>query len=209
MSKCFIYGLVDSRDLMIRYIGQSSVGMRRPKQHNAKWQQHRKCHLYSWIRNLNDAGFQHEIIILESCESRDQLDDLERWWIAYGRASGWKLTNHTSGGEGRKNFDEAARKRLSESMKKAYSTPGARARVSAQMKARWADNREKVIAGLKAGWAKSEAGREKMSRLAETFWKNPENRKALSELRKQQCQNARIEFCFLQYSSVYKELEVL
>lgn len=46
------------------------------------------------------AGLSYEIAVLDIRDSADGLNEAERWWIAYGRASGWDLTNHTDGGEG-------------------------------------------------------------------------------------------------------------
>ena len=100
--ECFIYGLVDPRTKMIRYVGLSTTGIRRPKEHRRAAKHTR--HLYSarWIESLRGLGLTYEIVILEVCpdDNFDLLCKTEVWWIAYGRASGWELTNLTLGGEG-------------------------------------------------------------------------------------------------------------
>jgi hypothetical protein len=40
----------------------------------------------------------YEITVLETVRDATELADAERWWIAFGRACGWPLTNLTSGG---------------------------------------------------------------------------------------------------------------
>lgn len=94
---CFIYGLQDPITFEIRYIGQTSVGMRRPKVHFSKSSLKNKTHRSSWIKSLN--GKIPNIIILEICD-KDQLNEREIYWIAHGKANGWSLTNHDNGGSG-------------------------------------------------------------------------------------------------------------
>jgi hypothetical protein len=40
------------------------------------------------------------IVVLEECNSREQLVKAEKWWIAFARAWGCRLTNMTDGGDG-------------------------------------------------------------------------------------------------------------
>ena len=88
---CFVYGLIDPTTRLIFYIGQTTKGMQRPRQHAAR----------GWI---------YEIAILEAVDEQSSspsrkrptsLHEAERWWIAYGRASGWPLRNLANGGGGR------------------------------------------------------------------------------------------------------------
>ena len=121
MRKMIIYGLVDPRTTMVRYVGKSESGMRRPKQHRTSHKSDR-THCGNWIRELAGSGINYQIVVLEDAASRDSLVASERWWIAYGRACGWPLTNLTDGGDGGPRFDADER-----------------ARRSAAMKARWQD----------------------------------------------------------------------
>ena len=98
MGVYLVYGLVDPRTLLVRYVGKSESGLERPRSHR------HKCigstHREHWIAELKRAGLSYEIAVLESVATQDALVDAERWWIAFGRACGWPLTNHTDGGEG-------------------------------------------------------------------------------------------------------------
>jgi len=101
MIKFLIYGLVDPRTSLVRYIGQSSSGMRRPKHHrNASQLRTKPGHRSSWIKALQRLELDYEIVVLEALESAELLNDAERWWISIGRAFGWDLTNATDGGDG-------------------------------------------------------------------------------------------------------------
>ncbi len=96
-SKNIIYGLVDPRTRMIRYIGQTTKAQQRAADHRYA-AKHGSTHRDRWVKQLLDAGLQFEMVELDSCESTDDLDSAEIWWIAYGKALGWPLTNITSGG---------------------------------------------------------------------------------------------------------------
>ena len=98
IEKCLIYGLVDPTDLLVRYVGLSSSGMERPKSHTQPHNLNLKTYCASWIRGLAARGSIPLIVVLELC-SKEQLCAQERWWIAFGRACGWSLTNLTDGGD--------------------------------------------------------------------------------------------------------------
>ena len=95
-----IYGLADPRTNVVRYIGKSTTGMRRPRQHlrpgvlatDPTWKGR-------WLRQLNAEGLRPLITVIENC-TRDVLSDREIFWIAEGRRRGWPLTNLTNGGDG-------------------------------------------------------------------------------------------------------------
>lgn len=93
-----IYGLVDPRTLLVRYVGLSSIGLKRARQHRMPGRLRRNSHKNNWIKLLFAAGFNYKIVVLE--ESPVDLKVAERFWIAYGRACGWPLTNLTDGGDG-------------------------------------------------------------------------------------------------------------
>lgn len=98
----FIYGLVDPRTRLVRYVGLTTTGMKRPRQHRRPAPSSKKYHSTRWVESLRRLGMTFEIVILEECPSEmfEDLCALEVWWIAYGRACGWDLTNMTDGGEG-------------------------------------------------------------------------------------------------------------
>lgn len=99
MSRFLVYALVDPRTLSVRYIGQSSTGMDRPREHACPSRlATKRTHTSTWIASLKKAGFGYSIAILETVGSADRLNDSETWWISFGRALGWDLTNHAPGG---------------------------------------------------------------------------------------------------------------
>lgn len=93
-----IYGLVDPRTLLIRYVGSSTTGLSRPNAHRTPREQRRPSYKTSWVKSLLDAGLDYTVVVLEVRPV--DLHASERFWIAYGRACGWPLTNLTAGGEG-------------------------------------------------------------------------------------------------------------
>lgn len=127
-SRAFVYGLIDPETRAVFYVGQSTRGMQRPRDHARK-------------------GWTFEIAILETVldpraptpslcpwlpEGRNQtaLHEAERWWIAYGRASGWPLRNKTDGGEGTRGVNRSPeqRARYADATRRQFADPEARAR---------------------------------------------------------------------------------
>lgn len=120
---CFIYGLVDPRcsdDLVrgLRYVGQTSVGMARPKSHSKEWslEADSNLHKVAWIRSLQAEGLEPRVVVLSRLESADQLDSEEVRLIEHHRALGSPLLNLTDGGGGRRGFEhsEATKVKISE-----------------------------------------------------------------------------------------------
>lgn len=89
-----IYGLVDPESKQVRYVGKSVNGIVRAKAPHAAW-----CE--NWRQSLFTRKLKPQIIILESFENDDHLDEREAFWIAHYRELGARLTNLTNGGEGR------------------------------------------------------------------------------------------------------------
>lgn len=110
-----IYGLIDPRMQMIFYVGKSERGLKRAQEH---LRERKNAARRAVISSLQAQGLTYEVVILDVVEdpksskavcwwNRDRnpthLADVERWWIAMGRAMGWPLTNQTDGGEGASN----------------------------------------------------------------------------------------------------------
>lgn len=93
-----IYGLRDPRDGAIRYVGQSSRGLLRPRQHFYQAKHGERGFKSNWIRSLDSLGLKYEIVVLEQT-ALELLDEREIWWIAQGRIAG-TLTNVSDGGDG-------------------------------------------------------------------------------------------------------------
>lgn len=93
---CLIYGLIDPITLLIRYVGLTSTGTKRPTHHRRASCPDTYCR--RWVTSLQRLGLDYEIVTLEVVDEEKRLAETERWWIAYGRACGWPLTNLTEGG---------------------------------------------------------------------------------------------------------------
>jgi hypothetical protein len=184
MAPAIIYGLVDPRTRLIRYVGKSTSGLRRPRRHRRECAG--KTHRERWIAQLRCAGLDYEIAVLEV--SPADLALAERWWIAFGRASGWPLTNLTDGGDGapgRVISEETAAKR-SASLRSYYSAPESRTKLSDAVKASLASPsvRAKLSANARAQMSdptardhlraiaasRSSATREKLRRSSASAW---------------------------------------
>ena len=73
----------------------------------------RHTHKARWISGLRAVGLVPEICALESSSSQSELDEAERFCIAYFRSVGCNLTNACEGGEGRKGpLSESTRERM-------------------------------------------------------------------------------------------------
>lgn len=97
-----IYGLTDPRSGLIRYIGKSSCGLKRPRHHGADrvLRLDTNKHKVNWIRQLMSLGLNYGVLVLDAVLDSTALSGLERHWVAHGRSNNWPLTNLTDGGEG-------------------------------------------------------------------------------------------------------------
>jgi hypothetical protein len=95
----FIYALIDPRNGAVRYVGQTVSIPRRVISHRRHALETTKTHKAAWIRSLLDAGYEPQIVVLETTtvEGKDQA---EKKWIQHYRDAGANLTNLTDGGEG-------------------------------------------------------------------------------------------------------------
>jgi len=144
MSKFLVYGLVDPRTLLVRYVGKSQSGLDRPRAHGTPATLRRnRFHCGNWLRELAALGLKYEIAVLETCSSKFELSAAECWWISYGRACGWPLTNLTDGGDGNGRVETPdMRRRRSEAYRgRDFLAPEARARQAASARAWWTPER--------------------------------------------------------------------
>jgi hypothetical protein len=83
---------------MLRYIGASVKGIYRAREHsNENYYRNRHNKTYDWIRELKTIGLKTETLIIEECRKED-LDELEKFYISYFRYIGCDLTNNSPGG---------------------------------------------------------------------------------------------------------------
>jgi hypothetical protein len=98
--------------------------MRRPRQHSKGKS---GPHCKNWVNNLKNQGLNYEIVILE-VTSADAVKAAEVWWIAYGRSSGWPLTNITDGGDDNPMYHAEVKSRVSHSARLRFKDPEVKAR---------------------------------------------------------------------------------
>lgn len=89
-----IYGLVDPETSELRYVGKSSIGLKRGHQKHS-------AHCENWRKSLRARNLKPKVIVIEDLTSYgESLNEREKHWIAYHRSQGASLTNLTVGGDG-------------------------------------------------------------------------------------------------------------
>jgi hypothetical protein len=91
-----IYGLVDPRDEMVRYVGFTAQSLQVRLTEHLSESRRGAAGKGAWIRELVSAGLQPRIAQLE-LTARNTWQERERWWISH---FGDRLTNLTAGGDG-------------------------------------------------------------------------------------------------------------
>jgi len=181
VSRFIIYGLIDPTSLLVRYVGMSSSGMKRPRQHRQARAVSGKTYCARWIRKLFSNGLDFEIVILEIVSSQAGLPDAEKWWIAYGRACGWPLTNLTDGGEGLTNPSERTREKM-RAAARIRMTPQWRAAASERAKVQFGTPEARAEASRRNGeYMRRPEVRAKNSRRSKAQWAPQEARDAQRE----------------------------
>jgi hypothetical protein len=153
-----IYALTDPmNDDEVRYVGMTTKGMSRPKQHFHEKKRSADLHKDRWISKLKRNGLKYGIVILEEVDSKDGLPDAERKWISYFRSVGARLTNATEGGEGLFHPSDEVRERMSQS-------------TTVRLKEMWKDPlyREKISDGLKKSWENDEIRQKRIFGIMES-----------------------------------------
>lgn len=107
MSKYLIYGLKDPATDLIRYVGMSTSGLKRPRMHLKESAYNhplrRGYHVYGWIRSLLAKNLTPVIEVLEFTD-KDNVYVREQELIKKYREMGCDLCNHTDGGPGMLGF---------------------------------------------------------------------------------------------------------
>jgi len=89
MEKYLIYGLYCPFTGNLHYVGQSSCGMLRPKQHLTESHTEK---IKDWVRQLRFLGYKPIIKILEYCNETN-IGEREIYWIAQSINDGCYLLN--------------------------------------------------------------------------------------------------------------------
>jgi hypothetical protein len=106
----YIYALVDPETEEIRYIGKSIRPSERLANHINEPQSN--CHRSHWLHSLKAKGLKPILLIIEELSGNWPWQEAERYWIAFGHAQGWPLTNNTSGGDGVPDLPAATREKM-------------------------------------------------------------------------------------------------
>lgn len=203
-----IYVLIDPRTGEIRYIGKSTCGLKRPRDHTKpKTLKKNTAYCGNWLRQLVAAGLEPTIKVIEVC-TRDQLAVSEKKWIARGRKLGWKLTNLTDGGDGTLGWkpSETTRANMSAARIKVFESPGMRekaSRAQIQRAARtgeserrsavaskmWEESRERLVAAISEERRSPEA-RARLSQNTKIAWQDADFRAKVTAASRERWQDA-------------------
>lgn len=140
----FIYGLIDPRDGLLKYIGLATNGFNRMKQHYSSCYvgktQSRLSPVKCWIKSLKTKGLIFQPVYLEYFDNDDrQIDEAECFYIDYFKFLGCNLLNFESGGRrdfNKRNMSED-RKKHTERLKEIHGTEEKRAFFSQKTKEQW------------------------------------------------------------------------
>lgn len=126
INKTLIYALKDPETKEIRYIGKSTCGLRRPKQHALKYSLIANTHKNNWIKSLLAKNLMYEIEIIEENIDLNDLSTREIHWIIHYKNLSVNLTNGTDGGEGAlgREVSEETRRLMGEKKKEWFQTNG-------------------------------------------------------------------------------------
>lgn len=121
-----IYGLVDPRDGLIRYVGKTTDSLRRRCNAHVNDVVRGRTYIprHRWIAALLVAGLRPLIIELD-CVAEPSWVEAEQFWIGYLRFVGCDLLNATAGGDGISGFlhSDETRQKQSAAAKRRYSDP--------------------------------------------------------------------------------------
>lgn len=136
-----IYGLIDPDTREMRYVGSSTVGLQRPRQHFLPCAYLKSTRrVYRWMSESISQGKIPEVVILDFVPESENLIRVEDGWIKYFRAIGCRLTNSTgsAGGTGMtgNSHSQETREKISRSKKGSKLSADVRKRLSAQRKGR-------------------------------------------------------------------------
>lgn len=97
-----IYFLIDPRTNEVRYVGKSTKGRQRYKDHIRSFESKREEHFHKsrWMKELKNLNLQPIFELVEIYKTKEELSEAEQFYISYLRFLGVNLTNLTDGGEG-------------------------------------------------------------------------------------------------------------
>lgn len=125
-----IYGLIDPRTGMLRYIGKTdNISHRMISHHSFRTPStHKEC----WLHELRQLLIGPEVFIVENVNC-DNWEEAERYWIEQFKFMGADLTNGTNGGDGGPPSHEA-RLKISRKMRDVMRETSVREKISLSLK---------------------------------------------------------------------------
>lgn len=98
MKTCYIYTLSDPRNNQVRYVGKTNNPKQRRSAHGVLTRE-QKSRKKNWVKHLKSLGLKPVFEIIEEVNI-DGWKEAEKFWITQFKAWGFRLLNHTSGGDG-------------------------------------------------------------------------------------------------------------
>ncbi len=138
-----IYVLIDPRDEEIRYVGKTKSPKRRLGSH---LRDRDDSYRTRWIGKLGRMGMVPRMQVIQEVPASFEAE-AEKYWIAYFRAIGCRLTNSTDGGEGNLGWcpSEETRAKMSAASQRTMANPAARQAVSAVHKGKIISSEHKAV----------------------------------------------------------------
>lgn len=133
-SNMFIYGLIDPRDGSLKYIGKTTQGIERFRQHYYSYKSYSKegkTKKVNWINKLKKLNLIFDIVYLEYFTNEKEMNESETFYIQYFRSIGCNLLNHNDGGEDtpKHKVTDDTKKILSEKSRLAWKNPEIRQKM--------------------------------------------------------------------------------
>jgi CelD/BcsL family acetyltransferase involved in cellulose biosynthesis len=118
-------------------------------------------HKEHWVASVIRSGFRPGVVVLEECTAAHELNEAERFYIAYFRFLGCRLTNATEGGEGAPgvHVSEASRAKMSAARRGRKKSPEHIAAVAAALQGHPVSDETRRKIGAKSKGNKNCVGR--------------------------------------------------
>jgi hypothetical protein len=170
-----IYGAIDRRFNILKYIGKTSVGLEKRAYQHLTNKDH-PSDFTLWLQEVERGVV--DFFVIEELESDDDWRIAERFWIAYFRFLGCcDLLNKTRGGNGFVRHTEKSRANLSLALRnRPPPSEDTKHKISESVRTQWADpnsNLRRLVEGARRPTEATAATAASFRRL----WTDPEYRK--------------------------------
>lgn len=185
----FIYALIDPRDYIVRYVGQTiNPGGSRVRNHVCDAKRGDSSNKSVWIRELLDCGQYPIVDVLETgIWNQDSTDDREEYWIAnFRNMYGSLLTNLKARGSGVNGslYSEARKLKHSEIMREVCARPEVKDQRRKAMVQRYANDpslKNHLVASMREWMSRPENLASHREYLKNLYNAEPERRAIIAE----------------------------